>query len=180
MAAAYRKALGLASQSMPEDAKQLKEDQRAWLSDRIRRCAGRQCLADGYKERTDALVFYTANVNSNTADATALTGTYLMGQNGTLEVVQLAKGSIKFSLNVALVVNLKTGDVRSGDAAGVVPLKGVVAAYTDPDDNECKITMTFGRTKAVVSQAGTCGFGLNVSADGTYMKVGNAVSKRLD
>jgi uncharacterized protein len=177
MAAAYKTAIGLASRFAPDDTKGIKEDQVAWLRERQRNCEDRPCLVDAYKERNEALAFYVAQVNRNPANVAAFTGTYRMGQNGTLEVVQLPNGSIKFSLNMTRVFELSTGDVRSGDAFGEVPLKSVIAEYTSSEYGGCRITMTFQKTKAILSQDGMCGFGLNVDAGGTYMKTSNAVPK---
>ena len=177
IAAAYQTAIGLASRFAPDDAKGIKEDQVAWLRERQRGCEDRPCLVDSYKERNESLAFYAAQVNSNPANVAAYTGTYRMGQSGALEVLQLPNGSIKFSLNVTRVFSLSTGDVRSGDAFGEVPLKSGLAVYTNSDYGECRITMTFRKTKAILSQDGTCGFGLNVNSDGAYMKTSNAVPK---
>lgn len=176
MAAAYRKARDLASQWVPDDAKDLKEDQVEWWQEEVRGCTDRKYLAHAYKERNDELAFYAAHVQSNSSSATAYTGTYLMGHQGSkLEVVQL-NGAIKFTLHVVRVFNLGTGNVGQGDAFGTAPLNNGIAVYgarmefADPSFEECRITMTFHKTKATISQKGDCGMGLNVSADGTYIK----------
>jgi hypothetical protein len=61
---------------------------------------------------------------------------------------------------------------NTGDGHGVASIEGDTAIFKpDGAEDECKITMKFTHGKLVVTQAGTCGFGAGVSAEGTYMKV---------
>lgn len=171
MAAAYKNARQLASQFAPEDAKEIKEGQVEWLTDQANNCTDRQCLVDAYKARNAELAFYVSHLKNDAAD---YTGTYSMGQRGHLEVIQLSSGLIKFSLQVTRSVNL-----NSGEASGEIRLNRGVAVYTDPGDAECKITMVFRKTKVLITQSGSCGFGYGVIADGTYMKTSDSAGSEL-
>ncbi len=190
MAAAYKKALEVAAKSAPEDVEQLRADQRTWLAVNVSGCEDRACLATEYKKRSDALSYYEGHLTSGSS---TLTGTYEMAQSergapppdsgkelatrwsssGTLSVGQLPKGQIHFDLDVNQVFDATSGDVRSGGETGQAAVEQGVANFTDPDQADCKIMMTFSKTKAVVSHSGTCMFGLNVSLDGVYMKTGD-------
>ena len=190
MAAAYKKALGVASQFAPDDVKQLRADQRAWLAVRVSDCEDPKCIDTEYQGRSRALSYYAEHL---TGGSSILTGTYEMMQSestnvvpdsgkkyvqksssfGSLSVGQLPNGFIHFDLDVNRVFDAANGDVRNGGVTGQVAVEKGVATYTDPNQADCKLTMTFSKTKAVVSQSGNCGFGLNVSVDGVYMKTGN-------
>jgi hypothetical protein len=61
---------------------------------------------------------------------------------------------------------------NTGEGHSVASIEGDTAIFKpDGAEDECKITMKFTHGKLVVTQAGTCGFGAGVSAEGTYMKV---------
>lgn len=190
MAAVYRKALGVASQLAPDDVKQLRADQRAWLTARVSDCEDRKCIDSEYKGRFRTLGYYAEHL---TGGSSLLTGTYEMMQSestnvapdsgkkniqksssfGSLSVGQLPNGLIHFDLDVNQVFDAANGDVRTGGLTGDVAVAQGVAAYADPNQADCKLTITFSKTKAVVSQSGNCGFGLNVSVGGVYMKTGD-------
>jgi hypothetical protein len=104
-----------------------------------------------------------------TQAAESVTGTYKM-KNGVV-LVQQIDGRMRFTLNATWKTNV-------GEVSGEVPLDGSAASYAD-EDADCKLTFKFGASKLVVSQDGTCGMGLNVSADGTYKRVSTA-SPKLD
>lgn len=59
---------------------------------------------------------------------------------------------------------------NTGDAHGIAHIEGDTAVFEPRGVGPCRITMKFERTKLVVDQDGACGFGLNVTADGTYTK----------
>ena len=63
---------------------------------------------------------------------------------------------------------------NTGSGSGIAQIEGNTAIFRPSEigeDEECKITMRFTRGKLIVKQDGACGFGLNVSAAGTYHKV---------
>jgi hypothetical protein len=62
--------------------------------------------------------------------------------------------------------------VNTGEGKGIAFIEGDTAIFKpDGADEECRITMKFTGGKLVVAQEGVCGFGLNVTAAGTYRKV---------
>lgn len=184
MAAAYKNALGLASRFAPDDARNIRIDQIAWLKGSVQGCTDRECLASAYKERTDALVFYAAHVSDESPGSFAYTGMYEveqgMNQTGTLEIFQLRSSAIRFRLHITRILNAARGTVRGADMTGEATLKSGVVTYADPDDTKCHIMMTFQKTKAVVSQGGSsCGALIDVVADGTYKKTRSYVGSDL-
>jgi hypothetical protein len=66
--------------------------------------------------------------------------------------------------------------VNTGEGEGIAFIEGDTAIFK-PDDAEaeCRITMKFSGGKLFVTQEGVCGFGLNVTAAGTYRKVSSRV-----
>jgi hypothetical protein len=60
---------------------------------------------------------------------------------------------------------------NTGEASGIANIEGIIATFRpDGADEGCKITMTFKGDRLVVDQKDGCGFGLNVTASGTYRK----------
>jgi hypothetical protein len=61
--------------------------------------------------------------------------------------------------------------VNTGEGKGIAFIEGDTAIFKpDGAEEECRITMKFIGGKLVVTQDGVCGFGLNVTAAGTYRK----------
>jgi uncharacterized protein len=152
----YKAALAGASNSAA-----LKTDQKAWLSSRDR-CQDSDCIKKAYADRISALKGSSADT------AGSVTGTYKM-KNGEVRVQQTANGRIKFSINATYQMNV-------GEVSGEAPLTGSAASYAD-GDNDCALSFKFASAKLVVSQDGSCGMGLNVSASGTYNRVSTAPPK---
>lgn len=58
-----------------------------------------------------------------------------------------------------------------GEGSGTAKIEGDTAIFKpDGGEEECQITLKFTGSKLVVTQTGICGFGHNVSAEGTYKK----------
>lgn len=69
---------------------------------------------------------------------------------------------------------------NTGTADGLATLKYNVATFAPRDTQGCSITLTFTGQKLIAQQAGSdadCGFGHNVTADGTYIKRSNKPPK---
>jgi len=100
-----------------------------------------------------------------------LTGTYglIEDPDSTIEILQLPDGRLRFKL-LALWkgMNWKEYGPNIGEAEGVVELKKDRALYKEED---CVLAMTFAGGTVKIDQQGDCGFGLNVSADGTYRRM---------
>ena len=109
------------------------------------------------------------------APAHSLTGSYHGPHQCTLDVQELPGGRIKFYL-LALSQRLDRGAPNTGEASGVLPLRGGVAVYhSDADtpgaaDQDEKVVMRFGNGRVSVSQHGDVGFGQGVDATGTYIR----------
>jgi uncharacterized protein len=153
----YKDALAASSNSAA-----LKAEQRAWLSSRDQ-CKDSDCIMKAYADRISTLT-----AMSSPAKSGDFTGTY-KAANGDVLVQQTPDGRIKFAISATWKANV-------GEVSGEVPLKGNAASYTDKD-NDCGLSFKFASGKLVVTQDGSCGMGLNVSASGTYKRVSAAPPK---
>jgi len=67
---------------------------------------------------------------------------------------------------------------NEGQGSGIARIVGDTVIFKpDGVQDDCKITLKFAGGKLVVTQTGSCGFGLNVSADGTYKRVSSTKPK---
>ena len=67
---------------------------------------------------------------------------------------------------------------NTGEGSGIAKIEGDTAAFKpDGAEDECKITLKFSGGKLLVTQEGSCGFGFNVRADGTYKRVSSKKPK---
>jgi len=67
---------------------------------------------------------------------------------------------------------------NEGQGSGIARIVGDTVIFKpDGVQDDCKITLKFAAGKLVVTQTGSCGFGLNVSADGTYKRVSSTKPK---
>jgi len=100
-----------------------------------------------------------------------------------LEIQALGGGKLKFAFDLVYPYTLKNGEVsvNMGGLSGEVDIKGDTAIYQSDEYGACKITIKFVRPGEVkVTQDGTdgnCGFGHNVSSQGTYRKVSSKKPK---
>jgi hypothetical protein len=62
--------------------------------------------------------------------------------------------------------------VNTGEGSGVASIEADTAIFKpDGAEDECRMTMKFTHGKLIVTQTGTCGFGNNITAEGTYKRV---------
>jgi hypothetical protein len=67
---------------------------------------------------------------------------------------------------------------NEGEGSGIATIEGDTAIFKpDGAEEECQITLKFTGSKLVVTQTGICGFGHNVSAEGTSKKVSSKKPK---
>ena len=67
---------------------------------------------------------------------------------------------------------------NEGVGSGVATIESDTAIFKpEGAEEECQITLKFTGSKLVVTQTGICGFGHNVSAEGTYKKVSSKKPK---
>jgi len=105
----------------------------------------------------------------------SVAGTYKYILNE-LEVLELPEHKVRISFGGFWPNDHKRVDTRNiGSFDEIVPLAGRTATVKlKYSDDECAITIEFKSNRAVVTQDGSsnqCGFGFNVYADGTYVKV---------
>ena len=67
---------------------------------------------------------------------------------------------------------------NTGEGSGIAKIEADTAIFKpDGAEDECKITLKFTGGKLVATQVGICGFGFNVTAEGTYKRVSSAKPK---
>ena len=109
-----------------------------------------------------------------------LTGTY---RNRWSEFKIQALGVNRLHVQFNGSYQYKTGGqmmANTGTADAVATLKDNVATFVPTDTQGCTITLVFAGQKLTAKQTGSdadCGFGHNVTADGTYLKRNNRLPK---
>jgi len=67
---------------------------------------------------------------------------------------------------------------NTGEGSGIARIEGDTAIFRpEGAEDECQITLKFASGKLIVTQTGICGFGHNVTAEGTYKKVSSKKPK---
>ena len=103
------------------------------------------------------------------------------GNYNEIKILALGKGKLKISLILTYPFVDGTGglDANVGEANGTADITGDTAVFSSREDGEsCRITIRFVKQGQIkVAQDGSCGFGLNVSSNGTYQKASNAKPK---
>jgi hypothetical protein len=67
---------------------------------------------------------------------------------------------------------------NEGEGSGVATIEGDTAIFKpEGAEEECQIVLKFTGGKLLVTQTGICGFGHNVSAEGTYKKISSRKPK---
>lgn len=105
------------------------------------------------------------------------------GHYNEIKVLTLGKGKLKISFRLIYPFIDGTGGMMAnfGEAEGEAIINGDTAIYTDSEFADCRITIKFVRPGTIkIDQSGAdsqCGFGLNVSATGTYKKTSRAKPK---
>ena len=92
-----------------------------------------------------------------------------------------ALGDQKLQVEFLLTYEYKTLAgmmANTGSGKGTALIEADTAILNpEGSDETCKITLKFANEKLIVSQAGECGFGLNVVADGIYRRVSHRKPK---
>ncbi|MFN2579072.1 MAG: hypothetical protein ABR607_15460 [Pyrinomonadaceae bacterium] len=111
---------------------------------------------------------------SRIVTAAEANGTYRYRHN---EIKILALGHNKLRIQMDLTYEYKTPSgpmANVGEAKGEATIENDTAVFHPPDTQDCTITIKFLRgSKISVSEDRTinCGFGMNVSSEGTYTKI---------
>jgi hypothetical protein len=94
-----------------------------------------------------------------------------------IKILALGGGKLRFAMELIYPYSQPRGEVtaNTGSLDGEAAISGDTAVFSSDEFGECKITFTFVKPGTLkVTQDGTdadCGFGHNVSAAGTYIKV---------
>jgi len=106
--------------------------------------------------------------------AASVTGTYKYVLN-TIEVLEMPDHDVRISFTGVWPNDRKKVETRNmGAFDEIVKLKGRTATVKlQFGEDPCVLKLSFQVSKVIVEQqgVGSCGFGFNVEADGTYTKV---------
>jgi len=166
LASAYRAALGASA-----DPAGVKASQLQWMKKR-EACADAPCLRTAYQGRIAELRALPAS-----PAPAKLSGSYEMRasrRQGSLDVMDLGGGRLRFDLLADLVVNGNTGNVRTGLTCGEVALSQGRGSYRAEG---CRLDFLFHAKGVEITQSGDCGYGMGVSAEGSYVLKSSASPK---
>jgi hypothetical protein len=98
---------------------------------------------------------------------------------GTFKVWALGNQKLKVEFDGTYEYTSSAGPMaNTGEGKGIAFIEGNTAIFKpDGAEDECKITMKFTRGKLIVTQESNCGFGHNVTANGTYRKTSSRKPK---
>ena len=119
-----------------------------------------------------------------------VTGTFRMNFSGKfkgsyneIKIQALGRGRLKVSFELIYPYIDGYGEMTAnmGEATGIAEIKGDVAEYNSSENGDCRIKIKFVRPGVIdveqMSDLVGCGFGMNVSAGGTYRKTSSAKPK---
>jgi hypothetical protein len=131
-------------------------------------------------------VFCSVNLSAQAARASVPTsevnGTFryyfkgkYKGSSNRIKILALGGGKVKIELDLIYPFTDGTGQLSAnmGTLTGIAEISGDTAVYKSEEYGLCRITIKFVKPGTIkVSQEGgsDCGFGHNVTADGTYKK----------
>lgn len=112
------------------------------------------------------------------------TGKY-KGSSNEIQIQALGNNKVKIGFDLVYPYTMANGDLMAnvGQALGEAEINGDEAVFTQSEGGTCEIRVKFIKPGVIKvtqeeSEAG-CGFGMNVSAEGTYRKV-SAVKPKFD
>lgn len=112
-----------------------------------------------------------------------VTGTFRDVSGSEFSILALGRGKLRVSFSGVYNYKMANGEPMAnvGEARGEADITGDTAIFKPQETDKCSMTMKFlpGR-RLKVTQNGTdaeCGFGVNVSAEGSYKKTSNARPK---
>ena len=111
---------------------------------------------------------------SRIVTAAEANGTYRSGRNE-IKILALGHNKLRIQMNLTYEYKSQAGPMANvGEATGEATIENDTATFHPPDTENCTITIKFLRgNKIRVSEDRTinCGFGLNVSSEGTYTRI---------
>jgi hypothetical protein len=130
------------------------------------------------------LGFAVASIATSHADsqksvtAAEVNGTWKT-KSGEFKIRALGKQRLQVEFSGVYEYKTPQGPMANeGAGSGIATIEGDTAIFKpEGAEEECQITLKFTDGKLVVTQTGICGFGHNVSAEGTYKKVSSKKPK---
>ena len=126
----------------------------------------------------------TAQTSRKSVPASEVNGTFRMnfkgkyrGNSNEIRILALGHGQLRIGMDLTYPYTMQNGEQMAnvGQLDGEAAIKGDTAIYSSREFGRCEITIKFVRPGTIkVSQDGSdaaCGFGNNVTAGGTYVKV---------
>jgi hypothetical protein len=119
-----------------------------------------------------AILPETMTSGQTVVTASQVNGTWT-NKHGEFKVLALGNQKLRVEVFCSYQYVSQYGpDANTGEAEGIAFIEGDTAIFKpDGAGEECQMTLKFTRGKLVVTQEGSCGFGLNVTAEGTYRKI---------
>jgi hypothetical protein len=111
--------------------------------------------------------------------AAEMNGTWKTKGGNEFKIWKIGKEMLRVEFFGVFRYDSATGPTaNTGEGQGVASLEGDTAKFKpDGAEDDCAITLKFSHDKLMVTQTGTCGFGFNVTAEGTYEKVSSREPK---
>jgi hypothetical protein len=101
-------------------------------------------------------------------------GTYRSGRNE-IKILALGRNKLRIQMQLTYEYKVPAGWMANvGEAFGEATIENDVATFRPPDTENCTITIKFlpgNKLKVTEDRTINCGFGLNVSSQGTYTKI---------
>ncbi len=113
------------------------------------------------------------SANSQTVVTAAQVNGTWSSKYGEFKVLALGKQRLKIAFSGTYEYQSQAGPMANvGEGSGIAIIEGDTATFKpEGAEDACQITMRFTRGKLIVTQESNCGFGLNVSAAGTYRRI---------
>ena len=101
-------------------------------------------------------------------------GTYRSGRNE-IKILALGHNKLRIQMNLTYEYKTSSGPMANvGEATGEGTIENDTATFQPPDTQNCTITIKFlrgNKIKVTEDRTINCGFGMNVSSEGTYTKI---------
>ena len=135
-----------------------------------------------------ATITSTAQTTRKSVPASEVNGTFrhnfsgvFRGSSNEIKILALGGGKLHIAMDLVYPYSLPNGELSAnmGQLDGEATITADIAVYESTEDGTCKITIKFVKPGTIkVSQTDSdCGFGHNVSSDGTYKKVSSVKPK---
>ena len=119
-----------------------------------------------------ASIVTTQAESEKSVTAAQVNGTWKT-KHGEFKIWALGQQRLQIEFSGVYEYNTPQGpSANEGEGSGIATIEGDIAIFKPQGaEEECRIMLKFAGNKLVVTQTGTCGFGHNVTAAGTYKKI---------